>query len=150
MKIKNVADKIRLVLYNYDMEIEQAKAQLRKAYAKTECFKDSKIHWQQEKYYSGQIEKIKYQTYIEQLRKAKRKVLDDISIILDIYYPQIKHIWLEYCLKNKNSRQIAKELNIHGATVKKAIRQINADLINYGILDYQENIEQEGEEIEDE
>ena len=82
--MKNVARKIRAVLLNYDMEIEQAKAQLRKAYAKTECFKDSKIHWQQEKYYSGEIEKTKYKTYIEKLRIAKKKVIGDISRILDI------------------------------------------------------------------
>lgn len=147
MKIKNVVNKIRAVLFNYDMEIEQAKAQLRKAYAKTSCFKDSKIHWQQEKYYSGEIEKIKYQSYINQLKKDKQKVLQDISNVLDIYYPEHKHVWLEYCLKNKLPKMIAKELDIHTAKVKKIIRLINQDLINYGILE-NDNI-QEGEEIED-
>ena len=146
MKIKNVVNKIRAVLFNYDMEIEQAKAQLRKAYAKTSCFKDSKIHWQQEKYYSGEIEKIKYQSYINQLKKDKQKVLQDISNVLDIYYPEHKHVWLEYCLKNKLPKMIAKELDIHTAKVKKIIRIINQDLINYGILE-NDNI-QEGEDEE--
>ena len=147
--MKNVARKIRAVLLIYDMEIEQAKAQLRKAYANTECFKDSKIHWQQEKYYSGEIEKTKYKTYIEKLRIAKKKVIGDISRILDIYYGQHKHIWILYCIENKQPKEISKELNVHHKTVRKIIRMINEDLINYGILDDQEDIEQEGEDEDD-
>ena len=98
MKILNVADKIKAVLINYDLEIESAKAQLKKAYAKSSCFKDSKIHWQQDRYYSGKIEIVKYQTYIEQLRKCKKELIEDLEKVLDVYYPLHKRIWLMYCL----------------------------------------------------
>ena len=142
MAIDNVTDKIRKVLLNYDLEIEMAKAQLRKAYAKVSCFKDSKSHYEQQIYYTGQLDKIKYQTYIEQLKKNKKKVLQDISNIIDMYYPEYKYVWIKYCIECKQAKVIAKELKIHHKTVHKIIRKINRDLINYGIV--------EGEQQQDE
>lgn len=135
LKRLNVTYKFRKLFRTIDMEIVLAQSQLKFANSQIHCFKNAKSSTQQNKYFKGQIMRIKYEKYVFELKQLKAEILDRINEVLDMYSGEARHIWIEHCIKEKPISEIIKHTKVKRKRAEKIIDQINQDLINYKILD---------------
>ena len=135
LKRQNVTYKFRRLFRTIDMEIVLAQSQLKLANKQIHCFKNSKSSVQQNKYFKGQIMRIKYEKYVFQLKQLKAEILARINEVLDMYSGEARHIWIEHCIKEQPISEIIKHTKVKRRRAEKIIDQINQDLINYKILD---------------
>lgn len=129
--MKNVAEKIRKVLVSFDLEIETAKAQLKKSNTQVYCFKDSTKVYEKNKYYYGLLNQVKYKEYIRQLQQQKMDFLKQLNNVLNLYYSTYSDLWIQHFIHNKDIDEIVRENKIKKSTIKKIFKMMNQDLINY-------------------
>ena len=129
--MKNVAEKIRKVLVSFDLEIETAKAQLKKSNTQVYCFKDSTKVYEKNKYYYGLLNQVKYKEYIRQLQQQKIDFLIQLKSVLNLYYSTYSDLWIQHFIHNKDIDEIVRENKIKKSTIKKIFKMMNQDLINY-------------------
>ena len=86
--IKNAADSIRKVLFNYDLELVAAQGELKLAEAKVLRYKDEQNNKSKTLWANALINEAKLNTFIEQLTKGKNETYAELEEILSIYTPK--------------------------------------------------------------
>ncbi len=136
--IKNAADSIRKVLFNYDLELVAAQGELKLAEAKVLRYKDEQNNKSKTLWANALIDEAKLNTFIEQLTKGKNETYAALEEILSIYTPKYKKIWLMYFIGNYTYEEIAEATNYTIDGISYTIKKIKKDLIDRGLLEEEE------------
>lgn len=136
----NAADKIKKLLFNYDLELVAARSELQLVNSKIDRYQDSTNKRNRNIYLANKIEKIKIEEFIRQLGKAKNETWNDLEQILNTYTPRYRTLWIMRFIKGMSYEEISADTNYSISNVRKIIDRMNRDLIDYfeGV-DFNEN-----------
>lgn len=134
----NAAEKIRKILFNFDLELTASLGELSLAQAKIQRYASKKNKRELEFYTSAKIDEVKIETYIEQLTKGKNETYEALEKILETYTPKYKKIWLMYFIGNQTYEEISATTYYSYNNVKKIIKKLKKDLVDYGLLPREE------------
>lgn len=130
----NATEKIRKILFNFDLELTASLGELSLAQAKIQRYASKKNKRELEFYTSAKIDEVKIETYIEQLTKGKNETYEALERILETYTPKYKKIWLMYFIGNQTYEEISATTYYSYNNVKKIIKKLKKDLVDYGLL----------------
>lgn len=136
----NAADKIKKLLFNYDLELVAARSELQLVNSKIDRYQNSTNKRNRNIYLANKIEKIKIEEFIRQLGKAKNETWNDLEQILNTYTPRYRTLWIMRFIKGMSYEEISADTNYSISNVRKIIDRMNRDLIDYfeGV-DFNEN-----------
>lgn len=140
----NAAEKIRRILFNFDLELTASLGELSLAKARVQRYADKKNRKELEIYTSACIDEAKLNVYIDQLTKGKNETYESLEKILETYNPKYKKIWLMYFIGQQTYEEISSKTYYSYNNVKKIIKKLRKDLISYGMIP----LEKEDEEDE--
>lgn len=139
---RNGAEKIRRILFNFDLELTASLGELSLAKAKVQRYASKKNKREIEFYTSACIDEVKLSVYIEQLTKGKNETYEALENILETYSPKYKKIWLMYFIGQQTYEEISSKSCYSYNNVKRVIKKLRKDLIDYGLI---EKVEEENE-----
>jgi len=125
---KTVVDKIRKLLFNYDMAIVYAKGEIKFREADMELYK-GKGKFGAKKYALARIDKERYEIYIDKIEAAKSDLLDNLAIMLDKYNEKYKQVFVLFFIENKSYQDIAEITHYSFEAVKVIIKRLKSDLL---------------------
>lgn len=137
-KIKNAADSIRKVLFNYDLEMTASIGELKICKAKVQRYKNPKTKREKEIYVNARINEEKLNVFIQQLTDGKNETWQALEDVLQTYTPRYKTIWLMYFISQYTYEEIAQKTNYSIDGVKFIVKKLKGDLINLGLIEEDE------------
>ena len=127
---KNVVDKIKKMLFNIDLSLAYADAQIQANNAKMELYSNDKRKSAQKRFISAKIDKERYEQYINSAKNLKDELIDHLNIILDKYKPNYKIVFISYFIENKTYNEISAETHYSMDAIKVIIKKLKSDLID--------------------
>ena len=103
---KTVVERLKKLLYNYDLEIVYANGQVKLRQATMNLYENDSRKSSKKKFVVAKIDKERYENYIDELNNAKREITDNLEIILSKYTPRYKQIFIMYFFENKTYDEI--------------------------------------------
>lgn len=125
---KTVVDKIRRLLFNYDMAIVYAKGEISFREADMELYR-GKGKVGAKKYAIARIDKERYEIYIEKIENAKSELLENLSIMLSKYNNKYKQVFMLFFIESKSYQEIADITHYSFEAVKYIIKRLKRDLL---------------------
>lgn len=130
-----IVDRIKKLLYNYDLSIEYAKGQIKLRQATINLYSNDTRKYSQRKFLIAKIDKDRYENYIAELEDAKRSILDNLDILLSKYTERYKQVFIMYFLQNKTYDEICDATNYAPDGLKDIIARLKGDLIQLYFID---------------
>lgn len=130
-KAKTIVDNIRKLLFNCDMTIAYAKAEIQLRESTMRLNANSSAKAKRKKFLDAKIEKEKYEIFVADIENTKNEIVDNLSLILDKYQPRYKQVFISYFLEDKTYQEIAKMTNYSNDAIKIIIRRLKNDLLTF-------------------
>ena len=140
----NAAERVRKVLFNYDLEIEASIGELKFHRARIIRFKNAKQGRGLENLTYSRIEEEKLLVYIEQLTLGKNETYKAIESVLNTYNPTYKKIFFMHFISKLSHQEIADMTNYSLAHIKRIIKKLKKDFI-----ELEGNMEEQNEREEE-
>ena len=128
---QRIADSIRAILLNCDLRLVYAQGEIESARAEFEMHArlDSAFH--QRKALTAKAKMGCYKTFMKNVNKTKKEVMDGLNHVLDRYSPKKKRIWIMYFIEQATTQEIANEMNYVSRNVEYIISEFRRDLEEY-------------------
>ena len=126
---KNIVDKIKKLLFNYDMAIVYAKGEISFREADMELYKSNKGKYGAKKFALARIDKERFEIYIEKINNAKNELLENLSLVLDKYNDKYKQVFMLFFIESKTYQEIADITHYSFEAVKVIIKRFKNDLL---------------------
>lgn len=140
---KNGAEKVRRVLFNFDLELTASLGELSIAKAKVQRYSTKKNKREIQCYTSASIDEIKLNVYIDQLTNGKNETFEALEDLLNTYNAKYKKIWLMFFIGHQTYEDIAANTHYSYNNVRKIISRLRQDLIDYGAIAEDTSLQQE-------
>ena len=127
---KNVIQKLKKLLYNYDLALVYAKGEIKLREATMNLYSQDKRRYSQRKFLVAKVEKERFEDYISDLENSKREILDNLDIILSKYTPKYKQVFIMYFLENRSYDEIASETHYTFDGICDIIAKLKKDVID--------------------
>ena len=128
-RAKNVVERIKVLLMNYDLEITYARGQVRSLEITMKLYQGDKRKDRKAKFLNAKVDKERFEDYIDELLDAKREIMDNISIILSNYTPRYKDVFILYFFENKTYDEICDKTNYSRDAIKTIIAKLKSMVI---------------------
>jgi len=128
---KNVIERIKVLLFNYDLELTYARGRVREYEITMRLYGNDKRKEFQRKYLSAKVDKEKFENYIDEIIDAKNEIMDNIDIILSNYTPRYKEVFILYFFENKTYDEICDKTNYSRDAIKDIIKKLKCMVIQF-------------------
>lgn len=128
-KAKNVIERIKVLLFNYDLELAYARGCVRKNEITMRLYENDHRKDRQRKFLSAKVDKERFENYIDEIIDAKREIMDNIDIVLSNYTPVYKRVFIMYFFENKTLEEISSETNYSFDGVRWIINKLKSLII---------------------
>lgn len=131
IQAKNVLDKIKRLLLNYDLLLDYAKGErdLRLNYMNLN--KQVKTKAGQKLYILSKVELDRFNIFIEEITKAKEELLNNLSNTLEMFEEKNHKILKKYYLENKSVDEIAKSYRRKPKDVEAVVSAFALNIISF-------------------
>lgn len=132
---KNIIEKIKRLLMNYDLSINYAQGELDIRHAEMNLYSNETTHKKKNRrYIVAKVEAERFEIFIEELQQAKAKLLNNVYNTLENYTPSQHEIIKQYFLENKPFADVVKNNPSESEdAIKKAINDFSRDMITFYI-----------------
>ena len=128
---KTIIEKIKQLLYNYDLTIAYAQGEIAIRNASMDLYKGSKSQYKQRKFLEAKIDKEKFQIFVDDVENARSELLDNVEIILSKYQKKYKDIFMLYFFQEKSYKEIADQTAYSIPMITKVIKRLKNDLLTF-------------------
>ena len=128
--MESVPERLRKLLYNYDMTIVYVNSEIAYREKKIDVLKNSRRNSAQKLMIEMKIEKDRYESYLEELIEQKKQLQENLDIVLNKYQPKYKAIFYYYFIQKKDLTEIAELTKFSYSNVKCIIRKLKNEIIN--------------------
>lgn len=128
---QTIVDKIKQLLYNYDLTLAYAKGEIAVRDATMKLYGNSTNHFKQKKFLDAKIEKEKLEIFVQDIENARSELLDNIEIILSKYEKRYANIFKLYFFEEKSYKDIAEKTAYSIPMVTKIIKRLKTDLLTF-------------------
>jgi len=126
---RTVVDRLKKLLYNYDLEIVYAKGEIKLRQASMSLYENDIRRNSQKKFVVAKVDKERFENYVDELENAKREITDNLEIILSKYTPRYRQVFIMYFFENKTYDEICEATHYAPDGLKKIIQKLKSDLI---------------------
>lgn len=126
----NAAERVRKVLFNFDLELEASIGELKFHQARIIRFKHAKQGRGLENLMYSRIEEEKLLVYIDHLTQGKNETYQALESVLNTYNPTYKKIFIMHFISHLSHQEIADMTNYSLVHIKRIIKKLKKDLIN--------------------
>jgi len=126
---KTVVERIRKLLFNYDLAITYANGEISLRNAEMNRY-EGKGGNANRKFVVAKIEKERLEIYIAEIENAKRELLENLEIITDKYIGKYKQVFYSYFIEGKSYQEIAEITNYSFEAIKVIIKRLKRELIS--------------------
>ncbi len=127
-KTQTVVDRIRVLLFNYDLAIQMAQTEIKKRTADIELYKGHGGKMGR-KLLVAKVEKERYEKYINELVILKNELIEGLEIILDKYSNSYKKVFMLYFIEKKSLEEIKKQTCYSLTAIKYIVNKFRNELI---------------------
>ena len=124
-----IVDRIKKLLYNFDLAIVYAKGEIRLREANINLYANDTRRYAQRRFVVAKVDKERFENYITELENAKREITDNLEIILSKYTERYKRVFIMYFIENKSYDEIASETHYAIDGLKDIVAKLKKDLI---------------------
>ena len=128
--MESVPERLRKLLYNYDMTIVYVNSEIAYREKKIDVLKNSRRNSAQKLMIEMKIEKDRYESYLDELIEQKKQLQENLDIVLSKYQPKYKAIFYYYFIQKKDLTEIAELTKFSYSNVKCIIRKLKNEIIN--------------------
>jgi DNA-directed RNA polymerase specialized sigma24 family protein len=127
-KIQTVVDRIRVLLFNYDLAIQMAQTEIKKRTADIELYKGHGGKTGR-KFLVAKVEKERYERYVNELIILKNELIEGLEIILDKYSNSYKQVFMLYFIERKSLEEIKRQTCYSLTAIKYIVNKFRSELI---------------------
>ena len=127
---KTIIDKIKQLLYNYDLAIVYANGEIKLREATMSLYSNDTRKKSQMRFINAKVDKERFEDYVADLENAKREILDNLDIILSKYTEKYKRIFIMFFIENRSYDEICEKTNYTPDAVNKIISKLKSDVID--------------------
>lgn len=128
---KNVVDKIRRLLLNYDLTVAYALGEIEIRKDIMELYRGDERKPSQKKFVQAKIDLERYEIYVEEVVKAKNKLEKNLMYVLNRYTSRYKDIFWWHCIEQKSYDEIAEKTGYSVVALKKIVHNVKQDIIGW-------------------
>lgn len=128
---RNVLEKIKRLLLNYDLLIEYAKGELGIRAAYMDLNKKVKTKAGKKLFIVSKVEYERFSMFIDELNAAKSRLLNNLNNILEMFEDENKEIIRSYYFENRTIDEIAEEKNISKKYIDDVIKVFSSNIISF-------------------
>lgn len=128
---RNVLEKIKRLLLNYDLLIEYAKGELDIRAAYMDLNKKVKTKAGKKLFIVSKVEYERFSMFIDELNAAKSRLLNNLNNILEMFEDENKEIIRSYYFDNRTIDEIAEEKNISKKYIDDVIKVFSSNIISF-------------------
>ena len=126
---KNVIERIKVLLFNYDLELTYARGCVREFEITMRLYQNDHRKDRQRKFLSAKVDKERFENYIDEILDAKKEIMDNIDIVLSNYTPAYKRVFVMYFFENKTLEEISTETNYSFDGIRYIINKLKSLII---------------------
>ena len=116
-------------MYNIDLALATACANIDYLKARIERYKDQKNVREQKKYIYANIELEKACIYVDKLQNSKKEMVENINLVLAKYNKEHREVFVMYYVNDYTIEYIAKATKLSVEAIKKIVGDFDEDLI---------------------
>lgn len=131
---KNIASKLKKLLYNYDLTITYIMGEMKLRKANMNLHKGKNTKSSKRKFLENKIEYERYEIFLAEITNAKKETMENLNLILDKYQPRYRQVFIAYFLEDKQYPEIETITNYSPDAIKYIIRRLKNDLIDLYVL----------------
>lgn len=131
---KNIASKLKKLLYNYDLTITYIMGEMKLRQANMNLHKGKNTKSSKRKFLENKIEYERYEIFLAEITNAKKETMENLNLILDKYQPRYRQVFIAYFLEDKQYPEIETITNYSPDAIKYIIRRLKNDLIDLYVL----------------
>lgn len=126
---KNVVDKIRRLLLNYDLTVAYALGEIEIRKDIMDLYRGDDRKPSQRKFVQAKIDLERFEIYIEAVVAAKKELESNLMYVLNRYTERYRAVFWLHCIENKTYEEIAEKTGYSKDAIKKIIHKVKEDVI---------------------
>ena len=131
----NVVARIRRLLLNYDLTVAYALSEIEIRKNVMDLYRGDTRKPSQKKFVQAKVDKERFEIYIEEVVKAKKKLENDVLYVLNRYTPRYKDIFWMACIQQKTYEEISQITGYSYDAVYKIVHKVKSDVISKFAVD---------------
>lgn len=132
-KAKTIVDRIRKLLFNYDLSIAYGKSEIHRRSIEMELY-EGKQGNAYKKFVAAKVEKERFELYVDEMENAKKELLENFNLITDKYIGKYRQVFVAYFIENKSYEEIAEITSYSFEAIKWIIRKLKRELLDLFIV----------------
>ena len=134
-KATDMIQKIKRLLYNYDLAIVEAKGQYELRQAAMRRYSQDKRKFAVRKKLAAKIDCDRIDTYINEINSKKQEVYDNLMLVLDRYNKRYTKVFMMYFIEEKTYEEIATVTSYSRDAIRTIVRRLKNDILDIFLVE---------------